>query len=144
MSQERLEELMATFLLTSQLACECACLWLMVSVLPYPACSPFLFLFNVTGLAHMTLSSSVGTARARAASPAGALELDLQEKKKKEKKKPFTQPDRHLLLPQSPHAPILPLSPQLFYSIYATPYLFPLVGRDLSGCCIFNLSIRLR
>lgn len=48
-----------------------------------PPRSPFLFLFNVTGLAHMTLSSSVGTARARAASPAGALELDLQDKKKK-------------------------------------------------------------
>lgn len=58
----------------------CACLWLIVSA---PPRSPFLFLFNVTGLAHMTLSSSVGTARARAASPAGALELDLQDKKKK-------------------------------------------------------------
>lgn len=43
--------------------------------------SPFLFLFNVTGLAHMTLSSSFGTARARAASPVGALELELQDKK---------------------------------------------------------------
>lgn len=55
-----------------------------------PPRSPFLFLFNVTGLAHMTLSSSVGTARARAASPAGALELDLQDKKKK-------QPSRSLI-----------------------------------------------
>lgn len=52
-------------------------------------------------------------------------------------------PDRHLSYPPTPPS-ILPLSPQLFYSIYATPYLFPLVGRDLSGCCIFNLSIRLR
>lgn len=67
-----------------------------------PPRSPFLFLFNVTGLAHMTLSSYVGTARARAASPAGALELDLQDKKKKT----FTRPDRHL----SPPPPFLPSS----------------------------------
>lgn len=52
---------------------------------------PFLFLFNVTGLAHMTLSSRVGMVRVRAASPAGALELDLQDKKKKKK------PSRNLI-----------------------------------------------
>lgn len=69
----------ATFPLATQFCLTvCACLWLIVP----PPRSPFLFLFNVTGLAHMTLSSSVGTARARAASPAGALELDLQDKKK--------------------------------------------------------------
>lgn len=104
-----------------------------------PPRSPFLFLFNVTGLAHMTLSSSVGTARARAALPAGALELDLQDKKKKTSRGLI---DISALL-AAPHLSS-PVSPQLFYSIYATPYLFPLVGRDLSGCCIFNLSIRLR
>lgn len=104
-----------------------------------PSRSPFLFLFNVTGLAHMTLSSSVGTTRTRAALPTGALELDLQVKKKKKKK-----PSRGLIDISAIPPFILPLSPQLFYSIYATPYLFPLVGRDLSGCCIFNLSIRLR
>ena len=122
MSQERLEELMATFLLTSQLACECACLWLMVSVLPYPACSPFLFLFNVTGLAHMTLSSSVGTARARAASPAGALELDLQDKKKKRKRK---NPSRSLIDISSYPNPLMHLSSPFLLSsfIQSTPLL---------------------
>lgn len=90
----------------------------------------------------MTLSSSFGTVRARAASPVGALELELQGKKTINKKR-FMGPDRHLSYPPSPLS-ILALSPQFFYSIYATPYLFPLVGRDLSECCIFNLSIRLR
>lgn len=53
--------------------------------------SPSQFLFNVTGLAHMTLSGGVGTARARAASPAGALELDLQDKNTRERARNLRQ-----------------------------------------------------
>lgn len=75
--------------------------------------SPSQFLFNVTGLAHMTLSGGVGTARARAASPAGALELDLQDKNTHTHKRARNlraKPDRHLSHPSPPphtHTPLL-------------------------------------
>lgn len=91
--------------------------------------SPFLFLFNVTGLAHMTLSVSVGTARVRAVLPAGALELDLQDKKKKK------QPSRTLI-------DISDLSSPFLLTSFIQCKRVPTGGRGFIRMLYLHLSIR--
>lgn len=86
--------------------------WVLPPQLPLPS----LFLFNVTGLAHMTLSSSTGTARVSYLACMHSWTGSARQRNKK--KSSWCGP---IDISAATHLPLH----SHFYSIFATSYLFP-------------------